>query len=293
MSFPVVQNTQTGSGAGASSGSVTLTKPTGLAVGDLMVACIAFYFEGGTRTLTTPAGWTAQKKLDGTDGGIAVYTKVADSGDVAASNFTFSASASGDCIAGSLSRVTGYTSIGSSESDEASGTGSASVSYTTAVTPTVSDNLVIVVFAGGDATWTGTPSASAYTLTPTETLSEIADVGVKNGTNGLCLGVATADNTGVDQITSRGVTYNDTPAGQDLSIIIIIEGIIDATGTNALLSADADFFGATGSAGTLGTTALLSADADPFDANGKATTPPAWVNTDKNANATFINTEKT
>ena len=71
---------------------MNVPKPTGLAVGDLMVAfgaCVE------VRTISAPAGWSVQ--ADSVDSGARVYvwTKVADSGDTAASTFTFTVSGGG------------------------------------------------------------------------------------------------------------------------------------------------------------------------------------------------------
>lgn len=275
MAFPVVQNTQTNFATASS--SVVVTKPTGLSVGDLLVAEIGFYQSGGSRTITTPTGFTERTKSDGASTGVGIYTKVADSGDVAASNFTFQVSSAADCLGASLSRIDNYSSVGSSESDSDTG-GGTSASYTTAITPTVSDNLILMAFVGSDGTYTGTPTVSGYATTPSETFTEIADVGVKNGANiGLAFGVATANNTGLDQITNRSVNFNDTVADRKASSIIIIEGIINGAGTAGLLVADADFFAPTASSGTSGTAALHSADADFFSQSVDVTNPTVWT----------------
>lgn len=293
MGVPVIQNTQTASNTGASSGSVTITKPTGLAVGDLMVAFIAYWAGGATRTITTPSGWTSVQKADGTDGGMAIFTKVANSGDVSASDFTFSISASGDCIAGTLHRIDGYSSQGSSEQDSTGTPASASLSYTTAITPTVLNNLILIGWAGCDATWTGTPSAGSYTTTPSKTITEVSDVGVKSGDHGLCLAVAKIENTGnTDQITNRGVTFNDTITGQGTGMIFVIEGSVDGLGTTALLLADADFFAPTASSGTSGNADFAIGDADFFTQSGNATTRSVWTNETKPSDATWTNESK-
>lgn len=289
MAFPVVQNTQTNSGSSVS--SVVITKPTGLAVGDALVASICFYQSGSSRTFNTPAGWTEQTKKDNQDGGIAVYTKVADSSDVSASNFTFSISSVADLMAGSLSRVTEYSTFGVSESDENISPSSATSTYTTALTPTVSDNLVYMAFMGADNTYTGTPSVSGYSSTPSETFTEIADVGVKNVNLGLGLGVATANNTGVDQITSRSATFNDTLAGHEAGAIFVINGIISATGTNALLEVSPTFFTQNGSAGTTGTNTLLAVSPTFFDQSGYGNSPSQWENPSKST-TTWTNPDK-
>ena len=77
------------------SNSLTITKPTGLAVGDLMVAGIFCDRDSGAGpiSLNTPSGWTLEESvaLSSNNAALAIYTKIAESADVAASNFTFTA----------------------------------------------------------------------------------------------------------------------------------------------------------------------------------------------------------
>jgi hypothetical protein len=72
--------------------SMVVTAPTGIAVGDLLVAfggCVS------ARTISAPAGWTDQTAGGSSDGTFRIYvwTKVADASDAAAGTFTFTASA--------------------------------------------------------------------------------------------------------------------------------------------------------------------------------------------------------
>lgn len=79
-------NTQTGFGV-ANTASVTVTKPTGLAVGDVMLAFVGDNLTG----ITAPAGWTLLDSDDATSGALwrsAVYYKVATGSEGASYNFT-------------------------------------------------------------------------------------------------------------------------------------------------------------------------------------------------------------
>ena len=77
----------------ASSGtSQAITKPSGLAVGDLMIAHV-FWRNGGT--ISTPTGWTLIVNIvRSTTNTMSAFWKIATSGDVSASTFTFTASGS-------------------------------------------------------------------------------------------------------------------------------------------------------------------------------------------------------
>jgi len=95
------------------SGTLIITKPTGLAVGDLLVAGIYADRDGGfSASLSTTSGWTAEANQDTGigNGAVAVFTKVADSADVAASDFAFSATGSTGQLhmIGHLLRFTNY-----------------------------------------------------------------------------------------------------------------------------------------------------------------------------------------
>lgn len=73
--------------AGASGTSVVCAKPTGLAVGDFMVFYLATYVGTPTGVITPPSGFTLVASITDADH---VYTKIADSADVAAADFTIS-----------------------------------------------------------------------------------------------------------------------------------------------------------------------------------------------------------
>ena len=87
----VVESTTTGSGTVTdigSSGTFLVTKPTGLTVGDMLVAITSLeeVYNG-----ITPSGWTSVTIPSGSVNGneTNLFYKLADSGDVAASNYTF------------------------------------------------------------------------------------------------------------------------------------------------------------------------------------------------------------
>lgn len=151
----VFEGLQTGSGKG----TLTITKPTGLAVGDVLVASI---FGTGGGDVSTPSGWTSIITVN-TDYDVArarCFIKTADSSDVAASNFAFSNSFGTRCF-GFLSRLSGvaYDQITTYNRSDSS---TSSVSYT-GVTPTYADSLYMIVSAfttGG----TTSPYFSGYAM---------------------------------------------------------------------------------------------------------------------------------
>jgi len=109
-------------------GSVVITKPVSLVVGDLLVAAIwTDRDSAGSATLNTPTGWTqeANETSAADRSALAVFSKIADSGDVGATNFTFAASGSTQQLVmiGHLLRFTdaGYV-IGATTGSGTSGT---------------------------------------------------------------------------------------------------------------------------------------------------------------------------
>lgn len=146
--------------ATASSTTVTITKPTGLAVGDLMVAFLnaTGNTSSGLGTWTQLSGWTALTTNNWyhTSGNVAITNvaqyKIADSGDVAASNFTFTYSSS-TSLSGAIYRITGQRPgieivEGQAKTDnDSSDHASSPKAYTCGVTPVISDSLLLLLGA--------------------------------------------------------------------------------------------------------------------------------------------------
>jgi hypothetical protein len=112
--------------------SMVVTKPTGLAVGDLLVAfggCV------NSRTIAPPAGWTeVANSAPGSDARVYVWTKVADSTDAAATDFTFTASGIFNSAVVSVHRVS-VASTNTPTTGFATGTNSTTQTCPTITTP--------------------------------------------------------------------------------------------------------------------------------------------------------------
>lgn len=91
--------------------SATVAKPSGLAVGDLMI----WHLIVNGNNVVTPSGWTAVGLTNaaGSVRATYLYYKFADSGDVAASNFSTSIDTGGTQYFASIVRITGGTNLGS------------------------------------------------------------------------------------------------------------------------------------------------------------------------------------
>lgn len=117
MAIAVVNTTTAHNG---STLTLQITKPTGLAVGHVMVALIT----KNNESVSGPSGWTSIMAIDnGTNFGDAWFYKVANSTDVAATNFTFTKSGSSSPMVGTivaLSGVDNASPIGGNASDNMS-----------------------------------------------------------------------------------------------------------------------------------------------------------------------------
>lgn len=130
---------QSSANAVSSSQTLTITKPSGLALGDLMIANITI----SAATITSvPSGWTQLQAI----GATISYYKIADAGDVAASNFSWGNNDVGGtgCFEGGIIRFTGHDPVnwqGTMSATANAGTGTAPT--TPGITPTTQPLLVM------------------------------------------------------------------------------------------------------------------------------------------------------
>lgn len=149
-----------------SNSDVTITKPSGVAVGDLLVAHILM---DGVGLSSSPSGWTQEYATNLPIGGTSyIYSKVADSADVSATNYTWVTGVGSAKTGGSITRVSGGVStspITSKNSATSTATGTGPISYSITVTPSLANSLLLF-FIGYVATAGITShSASGYAIT--------------------------------------------------------------------------------------------------------------------------------
>lgn len=214
--MPTYQSVQT---ATTSSTTLTITKPTSLAVGDLMVAHITAY--GGSTVASSDwnvlSGWTRETDTNVADGpantGVRTNTqyKIADSGDVAASNFTFTWGGSSTNLLGGILRITGANPVDPIGSSNADSLQDATSPWSTnaPVTPAEANSLCLMF-----AATTGPGSSfSAYNFaTDNPSWTEIYDTSV--------IGAAYATRT---QTTSSGnVGYSFSGSDVDTTVQVLV-----------------------------------------------------------------------
>ncbi len=120
--------------------SLVISKPSDLAVGDLMLAQIRN--DDGGNGITLPSGWTSLSSTFNPFNFVYLHYKYATSGDVAASNFTWTASNS-TIMAGGIIRVTSPSPLIGSVFLAGGQSNSATPSISTGVTPTRADSLIV------------------------------------------------------------------------------------------------------------------------------------------------------
>lgn len=161
MAFPVVQSIATGSG----NTSAVVSTPSGLAVGDLMIAYVSALSRAGDPSvnITTPTGWTLiGSSIVSSNEAYALFDKIATSGDVSAGTFTFPTA--GDSAGVIVYRISGHNpTTPITVSNQGTHTASTTASATAITIPLPS--LVLIIAGSVDGTNGGTaPSFSSFAL---------------------------------------------------------------------------------------------------------------------------------
>ena len=281
MAVPVVESYSIGTYA-QDGASCVVTKPTGLAVGNIMCASALSHIDSGTApTITPPAGWsTYTTYTDETFAKLWIFYKVADSGDAAASNFTFTSDGSTNArIQVGIARISGAPTALATGSATGHVTSPTSVSsFSISLDLTYNDVLLLFTVMGRDGS--NTRTFSTYTVSGTNpTWTEQADSSNNDSTD-TSFAIATA---GI--ATPRTLTSIDVTASGSLEdtymILLAIPGVVSATGTPSLHSASPTFFDATYSAGGTGSPALHAASPSFPSVTGSAIQPTVWTTTTK------------
>jgi hypothetical protein len=191
--------------------SLVVTKPSGLAVGDYLLGFISGYHTGVANiTYSTPSGWTLLEDTGSVSTSWRTYTfaKVADSADVAASNFSFTNTSGGTNPAvGALLRISGFGIV--DDSNKSQGAASISAALTGLTRPNA-----LVLF---NAVVQGGTSISAYALvTGNPTWTELLDIN-----DGSAAAFAIAYGTRASQADSGDATYSGGTGGRATTIVSI------------------------------------------------------------------------
>jgi hypothetical protein len=243
--------------------SITVDKPSGLAVGDLMVAHLVRRDNDGTSRDFSRSGWTVITNTNANDGGgtaswtnAALY-KVADAGDVAASNFAFTLSSTGDFLAGAIYRIDGQNSSPVSAVSTSIIQNSTSPSYT-GITPDADSVFLFLVLADGGAATTKAISSQAIT---TSNPSWTEDYDSHNSTT---LTISGAHSTR-PQATATGNATFSISAGDGTTdsglILLAIKNQISVTVTADVISTSASIQSPTPTGGSTVSPSVIATSA--------------------------------
>lgn len=188
-----------------STGTKVINKPSGLEVGDLMVAVISVVRSAITGA---PTGWTLVDSNNLTYNFCSVYKKIATTDDVNATNFTWTSSYNGTGIIYRISQADfEKVEMGASS-----------------ITPKSTKNIVLVIGLASDND-DDEATFSAYSVIGgmSPTFTEDLDAYARNGSYYASVGVASALYTSISAITSFGVTVSGSVDQNTKSLVVIGE----------------------------------------------------------------------
>lgn len=300
----VLQSKTTPTFSAYTSGNITVTKPSGLIVGDLMVLQVSLIAVGSASTTTfTKTDWkgfddtsTFTIKKSTIPGGAVIIGayKIADSADVAAIDFTFTGSGSsesGSGLAASLLRIDGHeASAPISAFNTGSVDNSESPSFATGITPSESAlhlmmNTSRYTVGGGSIT-----ALSGYAIT-TSNPSWTEEYEALSAASGMSLASATRPQTTSTGAWSYSVAVSSTgSATYNASILVAIKANVNVTINDAVQSVVSSVQEPTVS-GNAGITADVQSVASSVQAPTVSTPTPTWSNQSKSS-PTWTNLNK-
>ena len=283
-------STATANETSNNSTTLTLTKPTGLAAGDLMIAVLT-YSDGTESQFYALTGWTA---VIGTDDGDLVTTvlcRVADAGDAAASDFTFTKTAGDEVVnlCGALFRITGAGFTGSANiTAQDKGTSSdASAIYTGGITPTADSLLMFIATSGAVST-----TASGYAIaTSNPTWTERVEITSTDSTPDNNLVIATASRPEATATGDFSLTWAADP-GESVGHLLSIQETTNVTTSPAVISVVASVQAPTVTGGATVTVSAAISITAAVQAPTVVTAASEVTNTSRSSAPTWVNTSK-
>jgi hypothetical protein len=222
VAFESIQTT-----AYTSSGTLTITKPVSLAVGDLMIAVIHGNIGGG---ITPPSGWGTIATINAGDPDLLIYYIIATSTEVAAANFSWTVTG-GNYLGGSIARFTGQHStnpvaIFATDAD----TGTATPAFTSTVTPNDASSLLLFCLGTYVNTSTGRTASGYAIVTSNPSWTERFDITVDTGSTTYQVSLATATRPEITATGNASVTMNGSCTNLG-NVMVIIRPQITVTAT--------------------------------------------------------------
>lgn len=233
-----VQSVSSSNNNGASITTLLIDKPTGLLLGELMVAFLAG--AGGSAATFSLSGWTAYSSgtfsTIGTGVAGTVLFKEADSGDVAASDFTFTASSVQTNLEGVIMRITGghTTTPFTTSATTGNNTGN-NPTFASTITPTKANSLIVQCIAGYN--WTSGLSGYAI-VTSDPTWTERVDLYDNSKGTKLVFALATGPRVQTTATGNASVTATQDGTGYIGNIILALQPATVSSTTDTVVDTD-------------------------------------------------------
>lgn len=263
-------------------GSAVITKPSGLAEGDIMIVTLVTC--STSATINTPSGWTSLASGTPESGTIfAIYYKVASSADASADDFTFTFTSGGtnteygSIIALSDCAVDFVTDTGSDTIAQAT--------YTGGITPPQSNSFLVMVGVSGSVA----VDVDLYTIATSSPIWTERDETSTTNENDATVAIATAIKGDATATGDFGMTYNNST--NSIGVLIGVGTAVDEAVTLDVLTLTGAL-PATGIAGDANVTLDLLTVASSIKDMNQASTDGKWTNTSKNAATNVTNTSK-
>jgi hypothetical protein len=284
----VVESTATNFASNAS--GLTITKPTGLTDGDLMVAVLSLYGGGSsnateTDTWSTLSGWTSAIGANyNSHVSHSIQYKIATAGDVAASNFTFSATGSARGLTGGIIRCSGHAPVipqvvGVTDSDT-NGSGSTFTGTLSPYTPLGNGALVIIQVGGFHNSDSFSASLGGWTTDDDITFTELYDNAFGGDTPTMGAGGSYGIQTTADEISSYSASFSRSRQSSYGQFAVFLPPV-SATVTNALLQTSPVTFATLTGSTQEPTNDYMEISPDFPTQSGRGTTPTQWSNESK------------
>lgn len=262
------------SSADFAEGALTITKPTGVAEGDLL---LLFLSCSSSDSFSTPAGWTViYNTTTGWSGttDVYIYRRVADSSDVSASDYTFDVDDTAGELSATMMRVSGFNTTTPVEgftiaSDTSTNTAR---SHTISSTPTTSGSLLI-----GVARYTGAFTTSTYSSTGSPSWTEVSD---HTRSTVDTVAVAYAQYNSTTEITNFSYTTSSETVDSD-GAIFVVRTAVDSTAENTLLTTTGSLPQSSGSADASADSTLLTTTTTLATQSGSADSLTSWTTVNK------------
>ena len=279
-------------GTATNASNVTVTAPTGIEVGDLLVLSLVALNQGAVTSTTTLSGWTNATTLNATVASSTFYSvqyKVAISADTTATSYTFATSGAARQIRAKILRVSGFAPsavLGAASSKASTDTGTGFSAAPTSYTP-ISDGAFILIQVGGEVG--SSTTTSGYTIpgvTPIETIDGYASFNGFNAALASAYGIqTTADD--VDAYTATFSQSTSNHRGQ----IAIFQAPKDVSVGNTLTTTTSTAFSQPVFAEATTQNNLTTTTTETFTQTGIGTAPTQWTNEAK-PSTTWVNETK-